>query len=182
MLLTILFCCSFNVLAQEEIDAQEYEVYNAWIEKSFINSETKQIFITKFTFYDDLNYSFDSSDKKRFFSQLQSSTRKDYKLRNRKSFEMKNNFLVKPIVNIIEEDRIELFGKNSPYPDLAKRFGAEYRISFSRVGFNKNKNQALVHVVFRSNTSLKYMFGYLFLISKENGEWIIKQRIKSWEY
>lgn len=153
IILSILFCCSFNAFAQQEIDSQEYEVYKAWLEKAFITSDTKQIFVINVTSYRALSDSSDSSDKKQFFSQLQSSTRKDYKLRNRKSFELKNNFLVKPIVNMIEEDLLELFGKNSPYPDLAKRYGAEYRISFSRVGFNKKKNQALLHVNFRSNTS-----------------------------
>ena len=183
LLLTILFCCSFNILAQEEIDAQEYEVYNAWLEKAFITSDTKQIFIIKSTFYDDLDYNFDTSEGKQFSAKLQSSTRKNYKLRNRKSFKLKNNFFVKPTVNlIINEDYGNYLGSDSPYPDLAKKFGAEYRISFSSVGFSKDKNQALVHINYRSNTIPKFTFGYLYLLSKENGEWIVKQRMKSWEY
>lgn len=183
ILLSILFCCSFNTFAQQEIDSQEYEVYKAWLEKAFITSDTKQIFILNFTSYEDLKFSLGSSDKKLLFSQLQSSTRKDYKLRNRKSFEMKDNFRVNPVVNIInDEERGNYLGSDSPYPDLAKKFGAEYRISFSRVGFNKKKNQALVNINYKSNTIPKYMFGYLYLLSKENGEWIIKQRMKSWEY
>ncbi len=183
LLFTILFCCVFSALAQENIEPEEYAVYKAWLEKSFITPDTKQIFITKFTD----NYFTDFTDmalsKRRKLSELQSSTLKNHRLQNRKSSELKNNFGDSPIVNlIVEKDLGNYLESDSPYPDFAKKFGAEYRISFSRVGFNKKKNQALIHVNYRSNSIRKYVFGYYFLLSKENDSWIIKQRTKSWEY
>ncbi len=183
LLFTILFCCIFNAVAQEKIEPEEYEVYKAWLEKSFITSDTKQIFITKFTIYRDLNSAIDSRENRQLLLRLQSSTLEDFRLHNRKSLELKNDFGVSPIVNlIIEDDLGNYLGNGSPYPDFAKKFGAEYRISFSRVGFNKKKNQALIQVDYRSNTIRKYQFGYYFLLSKEKDSWIIKKRTKSWEY
>lgn len=87
LLLTTLFCCIFNALAQENIEPEEYEVYKAWMEKSFITFDTKQVFITKFTTDSFSDFAFLEPSKKRQISQLQSSTFKDYKLRNQKSLE-----------------------------------------------------------------------------------------------
>ena len=183
LLLTILLCFVFNASAQRSVTLEEYEVYKAWLEKAFITPETRQLFIIKQTtdFIDDF-YELPLY-KRRQLHKLQSSTLRNYRLRNRKSLELKNNFDVKPIVNlIIDEDPASHLDSNSPYLNLEKEFGAEYRITLSRVGFNKNKNQALIHVNFRNNSIQKYTFGYFFLLSKKDGNWITKQTTRSWEY
>jgi hypothetical protein len=176
-LFIILFCCFFLALAQEQIKPEEYEVYQAWLNKAFITPETKQIVIMKFTAgdRDDLN------DLK--LSQLQSSTRRDYRLRNRKSLELKNYFGVSPIVTLSPEAELASFFHNGlAYKNLAEKFGAEFGIALSRVGFNRKKNQALMHVHYRSHSDPKYTFGCFFLLSKEDGNWTVKRRVMSWVY
>jgi hypothetical protein len=118
-------------------------------------------------------------EKKRQLSQLQSSTLKNYKLRNRKSVELDNNFGVSPIVNLISKDLPD-FMNGSGYENFAEKFGAAFRIALSRVGFNKKKNQALIHVHYKPNSNSRYATGYYFLLSKEGDNWITKERVQSW--
>lgn len=181
LLFTILFCCILNALVQEQVEAEEYEICKAWLENAFITPETKQIILMKFTADYHDGFDFLPSEKKRQLSQLQSSTLKSYKLRNRKSVELKNNFGVNPIVNLISKDLPD-FMNDRCYEDFAEKFGAKFRIAFSRVGFNKKKNQALIHVQYKPNSNSKYAAGNYFLLSKEDGNWVIKQRVQSWVY
>jgi len=183
LVLTILFCCIFNVVAQEEIESEEYEVYKVWLNKILIKPDTKQIVIMKFIADHRDDFTYLPRAKRRKLSQLQFSTLKNYRLRNRKTPELRNDFGVTPIINFITREEFLFFlGSYSAAEEFAKKFGAEYRISFSRVGFNKRKNQAMLHVDFRSNLMRKYAYGYYFLYQKDGGNWILKQYVKSWEY
>lgn len=183
LLFTILFCCIFNARAQEQIEPEEYEVYKALLNNMhFITRDAKQIFIMKFTADHWDGSTFLPKEKIQQLSQVRSSTLKDYKLRNSKSLELKNNFGVSANVNLIPENLVTFLRSGAPYEDFVKKAGAEYGIALSRVGFNKKKNQALIHVDFRNISDPKFAFGYYFLLSKKDGNWIIKQRVKSWEY
>ncbi|HEX9961027.1 MAG TPA: hypothetical protein VGB00_08845, partial [Pyrinomonadaceae bacterium] len=170
LLLTILLCCIFHARAQERIEPEEYQIYKAWLEKPFIVDKTSRIFVMKFTadFFDDFTAM--PGGKRRQLSRLQSSALKDYRARNRKPLDLTNNFGVNANLQLIPQDLHLEFRTSSSYAELAKKSGAEYGIAFSRVGFNKKKNQALIHVHYRSASS-KLAFGYFFLFSKEKGIW-----------
>lgn len=181
LLFTVLFCCIFNALAQKQIEPEEYNVYRAWLEQDFIAPDTKQIVIRKFTDanpHDITNVPRESP----MLSQLQPSTLRDYKRRSRQSVVLKNNFGVSPIVKLSPENLENFFSDNSPSQDWRKEFGAEYRFSLTRVGFNKKKNQALFHVNYKSHLMPNYAFGRYYLLAKENGNWIIKKIVRSWIY
>ncbi len=177
---TILFCCIYNAPAQEQIEPEEYQVYKVWLRNSFLENEAKQIILMKFTADHWHDFSYLNREKRRKLSQLRSSTLKDYRLRNRKSLELDNYFDTTPVVTLVSES-LPNFLNNVPYEDFAKKSGAEFIFVFSRVGFNKKKDQALMHVHYR-RISGKYATGYYFFLLKENGDWIVKQAVQSWVY
>jgi hypothetical protein len=181
-LIAILFGCIFNALAQEKIEAEEYEIYSLWLEKRAIIGESKEIILIKSTtdHWDDFKDL--PSHRRRELSKLKSSTLKDYRLRNRKLPELENNFNVNANVHLISDSWLNFSVFKTDYGDFVKKSGAEFVIAFSRVGFNKKKTQALLHVLFKSISVSKFDFGYYFLFSKEKDNWVIKQRGKSWEF
>jgi hypothetical protein len=138
--LTILFCCIFNVSAQIEIPPEEYEVYKAWIEQSVITPETKEILIGKFTADNDndITFYFKRRGIGRELPQLQASTLNNYRLRNRQWLELKNNFGVSTVIKFVN------MANWHPYLDETRDKSI---ITFSRVGFNNEKNQALVYII-----------------------------------
>lgn len=182
LLITILFCCISNALTQEKIEPEEYEVYEVWLEKRFLIGDSKEIILIKSTtdHWDDFTDL--PRNKRKKLSQLKSSTLNDYRLRNRKSLELENNFDTNANIHLISDNFPNFSVIGTDYGEFVKKSGAEYGIAFSRVGFNKKKNQALLHIHFKSISIEKYAFGYYFLFSKENGNWDIKQIVRSWEF
>lgn len=176
-LLTILFCCLLNAVAQQEIEPEEYQVYKDWLEKSIISPETKQIDIVNFT-ADNVHGGISSLYESRnpLTKLLQSSTSRNYKLRNRNSYALSNDFGMKPIVNFINKDGVDTYrGTSKTYLNFEDKSSIPWVFTFSRVGFNKDKTQALFHVEYG-------YFGYFWLLSKKNGKWIVQKGRKSWEY
>ena len=65
-----------------------------------------------------------------------------------------------------------LYEINNLYPN---RFGI---VNFSRIGFNKDKTQAIVDIGFlQSGLS---GFGMLILFEKKNDKWIVTKKINTW--
>lgn len=181
LLLTILFCYTFNVFAQEQIDSEEYDVFKV------VLAGGKSI-ISNFTIIDSgLNRSMKLAHLKRELSEIESETRKSYNTRNQRRFELQDTFGSKSTVAFISdeelkiifdklgEDRNELTVENA----LIEKYGSGTLISFSRVGFNKNKTQALVAI--NSNIGLcgTCSTNYYVILSKENGEWMIRKKVMS---
>jgi hypothetical protein len=185
LLLTILFCCIVNVVAQEQIEPEEYRIYKALLEKEFITPKSKQIVISKFTTFADLDEVNTSSFIRRKLSQVKLETLNSYNSRNRKSYELKNNFNINLIVNLItEEDLIPIRRKEKA--DLGESYKAAFRekfstenlISFSRVGFNRKMNQALIQVGYSCGTTCGES-NYI-VLSKKNNRWIITKKLMTW--
>jgi hypothetical protein len=180
LIVAILLCCVFDARAQQQIGNDEYEVYSAWLKKGFLIPKQTEISIVNVTedFWNDLSTL--PREKRQKLSRLRSSTLENYRLRNRKPLEFKNDFVPGLIVNLISrEDWL-----NHPARRTSDQVPEhmDNRLIFSRVGFNKKRNQALIHVHFNSNPSPKYAFGYFFVLSNDNGVWDVKQAVKSWEY
>jgi C4-dicarboxylate-specific signal transduction histidine kinase len=181
LLSAILFCCLFSCAAQEQIEPEEYEVYKAWLENPLLLSDNKQIIIMKST----ADFRFDFMEmprhRRRKLFRLQNSTLKDYRLRNRQSSELTNEVRVNANVQLINSDLINFLSEPATL-DFFEKTGAEFGIAFSRVGFNRKMNQALMDVNYRSVRTTKYATGYFFLFSWKKGKWVINQIGQSWIY
>jgi hypothetical protein len=185
LLFTILLCCAFNVVAQEHTEPEEYSIYKVLLESWFINTNTKHVVIRKFTSNEDSDKAIISSFIRRKLSQVKPDTLDDYFNRNRKSFELKDNFGISPIVSLItEEDLLPIRRKEKAdlgeaYKKAFKeQYSTEYLIWFSRVGFNKSKNQALIQVSYSCGTTCGE--GNYVILSKKKDRWIIKKKLLRW--
>ena len=112
---------------------------------------------------------------------LTNETMQDFKSNNDASHSLRASMVlgVKYIL-FSQKDRQELFKINQSgwdvfynrYPD------APGIITFSRVGFNKTMEQALVYLGIQSNWLAG--FGNFYLLEKINGSWVIKEQVMSW--
>jgi hypothetical protein len=185
LLLTILFCCIVSVIAQEQIEPEEYKVYKVLLEEEFITPKTKQIVISKFTTIADSDEANTSSFIRRKLSQVKSDTLNDYNSHDRRSYELNNNFGISLNVSLItEEDLIPIRRKEkadlgeSYKATFKEKFSTENLISFSRVGFNRKMNQALIQVGYSCGTTCGES-NYI-ILSKKNNRWIIKKKLMTW--
>lgn len=175
---TILFCCVFQVLAQEQIELEEYEVYKVLLGDGY------QSVVSKFTVVDELNLVLKT--RKRELAVVQSETRKNYNRRNQRSFELQNIFGIKPNVKLVVGEDVSSFFEMARKNELAaenafyEKFGSRTLTYLSRVGFNRNKDQALVS--YTSNTGLcgTCSTNYVFVLSKQNGAWKIEKKVMGW--
>ena len=177
-LLTILFCFALCISAQEKIESEEYEVYRVLLGDGY------QSVVSKFSVDEELKSIF--KVRKRELSVVQSETRKSYKQRNQKSFELQENFGIKPNVKLVVGEDVNSFFEMARKNELAaenafyEKFGSRTLVYLSRVGFNENKDQALVS--YTSNTGLcgTCSTNYIFVLSKQKGAWKIEKKVMGW--
>jgi hypothetical protein len=183
VLLAISLCFVSVASAQDEISEDEYKVYGDWMKDALIKADTRQLLLMNTTWRAPDDFKEMPKHRRKKLSLLRSSTLKDYRLKNRLSFPLQNRF------NIAAEIRFLTFDEfHFPFESIAaaekygKEFGADDRITLSRVGFSKDGAQALLHVNYKSNVMHKFDRGFYFILSKEKDKWTLKQWGKSWEY
>jgi hypothetical protein len=73
----------------------------------------------------------------------------------------------------------EIFKKNDGWEEFYKRYPKSSGIwSFSRVGYNAAANEALVYVV--HSCGMLCGTGHLYLLTKQNEKWMVKDRLMLW--
>lgn len=179
-----MLCCVLCVSSQKAGLSEEYEIYDAWLSKiTFIGPESAPVFIMGDTLDHDTDFSQIPEHRKRQLSGLQASTLRNYRQRNKTPVALEaGRFTSRKTVRIIPESYVTFMRSGAAHEDFVRKSGAEFGVALSRVGFNEEKNQALLHVNFRNIDDPKYAFGYYFLYSKVKGEWLLKQYGISWEY
>jgi hypothetical protein len=200
---SILFCCAFNVSAQQKETASLnkarsdiYQVYKVVLKELFLKPQFKPLAIRSLT------SGTSSSNPKAIekhnlislvqeYSPGESEIVDNYQALNQKSSELKNEFdLEVPTILLNEKRWVELFNEiKAEYPKdkvdekFREVFNQRYKgiaITFSNIGFNKERNQALLHVEFDTGGSHNGCLGeYVFLIKESNG-WIVKKELLSW--
>ena len=176
--LTILFCCFLHIAAQEQIEREEYAVYKVLLGDGY------QSIVSKFTVADELKSIF--KVRKRELSFVQSETRKNFNQRNEKSFELQNNFGIKPDVKLVVDEEVNLYFEMAKENDLAaenalyEKFGSRSLAYLSRVGFNKTKTQALVSLTSDSGFCGTCSTNFVFVLSKQTGTWKIEKKVIGW--
>lgn len=114
-------------------------------------------------------------------SNLSEDIIQDYQIKNEDDLKLSNNFLIKNKISFLsdkEENQIFRKGQDG-WANFHKKFPkANVIISFSRVGLNKERTQALVSV----STGCGWLCGEgnFILLQKESGKWIIQNKIRLW--
>jgi len=103
----------------------------------------------------------------------------DYLSKNKTSEIIENKLKTKLPYRTITHSEIQELEKNNTFWE---KFRAKYPpgllIGFSRVGFNSNKNKALVSYGWQSGDLAGQ--GYYLYLEKENNQWLIKKKVKTW--
>ncbi|MBX3294749.1 MAG: hypothetical protein KF762_03475 [Acidobacteria bacterium] len=182
----ILLFISVSALAQgaPELRAEEYEIFSEVIRKTAVLSESRNVVVSDTTSRDAF-FVFDvSKEVQRKLNKLQKSTLESFRKANKAEGKLRQEFADDLVVHLIPwSDSVNSLGRLSGDKDAATKYAAEYRLTFSRVGFNKEMTQALVHVDYRHNEMRKYAFGSYFLFSRQNdGAWEVVNIVRSWVY
>jgi len=161
----------------DDIDDEEYNVYSALIRSTYgDNPNTLPVIVEDTTSPPEGGLSGISA------KEVQQETVDNFKKANQQSYLLKRRF--NPSINYILISQEEL--KNIFSRDLVRgwdKFHKKYPnsqgiITLSRVGFNNQKDQALVYI--GDQFSSLSGAGSIILLIKENNVWKIKQRFMLW--
>jgi hypothetical protein len=177
-LLLCIFCLTSSVFTQSPIDEEEYSVYRAILGSDY------NLAINKFTSSDDS--AFKTKHLRRDLKIVQTKTSKDFKKKNKKSYELQNNFLTQKKVFLLTIEELRPFYEKSDEDEFAaenafiEKYGTVSLVTLSRVGFNNDKTQAVVEVVYNSGFCGNCSTAYLFILTKEKEDWKIIKKLITW--
>jgi hypothetical protein len=183
VLFAVLVLFNVFVFGQTKVSPEEYEIFNFVIKKTASVSDSRNIVVSRTTSRDPHYISAVPRRQRHNLTKLHRSTLRDFLAANKVEGEIEDEFADDLVVHLVSwEDSVNSLGRLSDEGSAVTKFGADYRLTFSRVGFNRSKSQALVHVDYRSNEMRKYAFGAYFVFSKQNGVWEMIQYARSWIY
>jgi hypothetical protein len=158
-----------------------YDIYSQIIKKDFSKS-FKLIAIemstpTGFGDIKDLDYAF----FKQKLKNLKKETFDYFRTYNEKADTINNYFGNNIDVLILAKDTIDsiFFEKNSSWEAFYNKYGqTQGLLSFSKIGFDKEHNQALLYYVNQSDWLEGD--GYFILFEKRNGKWLEEGSFMAW--
>lgn len=181
-------------LPEAELSPEEYEVYSAFFNEGYAKAGFLTIVIQPATCsrYNRDNDS-TSTNKSSFFSPEDSEVWNDYLVNNKQSARLSSKFDHLDYNPSNSQFRVVILSyKEQRQMYRAGRFGIylyDYKyphsvgiITLSRVGFNREKNQAILsrdhhapppYLGWGSN-------GYVFLLAKQNGKWVVVKKQRTW--
>ncbi len=162
-------------------EEEEYRVYSAVIQARYTRDDTKLVVIIDQTDLpaEDLDQRLEGDLKETF--KLKSDLIENFKAQNQGPQALKNAFeLSLPYQLVTKEEIRKLFQRQGggwqefyeKYPD------SQGHITLSRVGFNKQTTQALLYVGNQFGDLAGT--GYYYLLSKQDGNWVIADEIMVW--
>ena len=195
LLLTTLSCSLFTdglkatsqPEATSDLDREkaEYEVYSALIEGKFSMEALQQVVIKDQTdIFSTLGESQDTQDRlRKELPGLKKETLEDFVTRSAENIPLKaESFDLSKPVKLLSESEVNSFFNSTDtngwdsfytqYPD------SQGLLTLSRVGFDKNQEQALVY--YGNMSHWLAGAGFYVLLVKTNGEWQIKKETMAW--
>lgn len=161
----------------------EYEVYSSVISSIissvFSHMSVDKIVIHQLTYNTTWCNTFDCFKKLTNYSlKNDSMLGDDYTNKNAKAYKLDNKFSIPQTVILISDkelnelNAIDWSAFHEKYPNSS---GV---IQISRVGFNSNQTQAILY--FDYHYDMLSGEGYLFLLTKDEGKWIVKEKVNLW--
>jgi len=184
-----------------EPDAEEYAVYSAFFRPSpdYVPERDRIYLVNGWTTHSSLTYGNNpvyafkniwikaghimGIHEKIPVSLVGLDTLADYKLKNRLTWPLRYRLAsYRRLLLVSREEFNELFdeyGEGGSYGELYKRYpGALGLYTFSRVGFNRSRDRAVVYLGQRIDD--KAGGGYIVLLKKKNGRWNIDKSVCVW--
>ncbi len=158
-------------------DAEDYEVYSGYIQ----NSKSGRVVIRGHTGL--VGEHTRLTDLEKAIEEMPSLTPElyaDFEKKNEQAFALGPHFKISGPYYIIGKNEIDhLFSRDGGWERFHQNFpGYSGIIGMSRVGFNKNKDLALVYIRFTFGDLASR--GFYCLLAKENGSWVAKERYLIW--
>lgn len=190
LLILILAVFSQEAFALEGVTTEEYAVYSDLLGQMeysktpitfVINNETsdrEKLDENSVKYYED-NSMFTASGA--FNLKLDEGLVKDYNRKNSEPHKLEKKFSVPQIVFLVSSEELDeiFWGGGGGWDEFYAIYPTSTgTISLSRVGFNKEKNQAFVY--FANQSHYKAGAGYYIMLSKEGDNWKIIDRVMIW--
>ncbi len=162
---------------------EDYEIYSVVLREMFpassvtppiIRSETSAYSLP----YSSLNEALERIGP-RFEGRLTEDLSNDFSSQNAHPGKLTDLFQIgtKPI--ILDRDQVRsLITETNGWDRFAERYPGQPLIGFSRVGFNDNRNVALVYT--SSQAGGKSGGGYYILLVKKDGQWELSNKLEYW--
>lgn len=179
-LLIVQFC-----LAQNSIDAEEYAVYSDLLKNTYGDDPASQFAIEK-----NVRAHFTQNNGEYLVkksSSIDINLIKSFNEQNKLPAEVQDQFNLKSKVNLLTETKLEvIFKPERSYGETAEEDWANFRekfqtfslLSLSRVGFNKNRDKALV--VLGSQYGWLGGDGFYYLLVRKREGWKVKKKVRAW--
>ncbi len=179
----------------ESDELEEYAVYSALLNEMFVKDGAKFLVISDYAMFQDkfgeqeLSLNEKLQRKEKYYPSVAEDTFIDFDAKSTQSSKLKSNFNLSVKYVLINEDELtknilaneeekEKDKKEGKYFLYDKYPDAGGLISFSKVGFNKEKNQAFVEVEL-TFCGLCGSGDYV-LLQKEQGIWKVKEIFNRW--
>jgi hypothetical protein len=154
---------------------EEYNVYSALLNSRFTDNRIKLIVIEEQTQASKTSV----EDYAKNIPDLQQETIDDFYKANQQSHKLERQFNLPFNYTLISQAELKNIFDSGGWDNFYKKYPNSPGItSLSGVGFNAQKNQALVSI----GTQSHYLAGagYIVLLAKENGIWRVKQQVMTW--
>ncbi len=181
LLIPVIMACSLFIPAttpsQADIDKEEQAVY------SFFVSEAQGPALILENTYTDISND-DPQQRAKYIKSglpgLSRDTLSSFEERNAKSSQLSPDMqLGVGYVLLSEKELSQITSQPNWHEVLAQKYpGSHGYTIFSRVGFNKSLDQAVIYVGEVEGPLMGA--GYYYLLEKKNGEWVIKEQIMAW--
>jgi len=185
---------TINSNAESE-ELEEYAVYSALLNEMFVRDRAKFLVISDRAMFKDnfgeqkLSLDEKLQRKKKYYPSVANDTFLDFDTKSTQSSKLKSNFNLSVEYVLINEDELtknvlaneaekEKDKRDGKYFLYEKYPDANGLISISKVGFNKEKNQAFVEVEL-TFCGLCGSGDYV-LLEKEQGIWKVKEIFNRW--
>lgn len=182
-LLSVLFSlwvgmdCAATFAYQADGETEEYAAYSLVLDsemKGFNPRCTKLVILNDYPAWDGhtrgVHYG--------LLRYLKEGIQQDFEAKNKQPHKLKNLFDVScPYLLVSVEECQELAKRKNNKEYKAKCADLSWSVTLSRVGFSHAMDQALVYVGIHSSRGVGYGRGDYYLLSKEDGEWKIQQKV-----
>ena len=167
--------------AQNDRQADEYDVYAALINEKYVHGEVELIVIVDRTatgLGDDLDKTLEYVAES--IPDVQKGTLGDFKTQNDQSYPLPDDFDLDVTHRLIsQQEMTEVFSEGDGWDEFYTKYpNSQGTMTLSRVGFNRKRDQALVYVGNQSHWLGGA--GYYVLLAKENQVWAIQSEVMVW--
>ena len=162
----------------------EYAVFTALLREKGYDKQGTQLVLEDTARWDDLSGADEAYIERLIGPSLLKETLADFAIKNESSAALTDKFQLKAAVILVSKDDVKaIFRPYVPLDEAWKVFHAKYPkassiVNLSRVGFNKEKTQALVYYSYVCGGLCGQ--GQYLLLTKKDDKWVIEKEVMAW--